>query len=200
MAVVNFPGPLVAKTIYTHQSFTHVNHLNLNGARGQGVGGAPADYELINKDASTQTFNAWALLYQAKMVPLMSASPLSQIARIELWEYPEDSESGTFLTQFFPTTTAGDGTSAVDPSIAGQATISFRTEEGGIAKWVGMEMSFATQVVNDQFPFSDSRVTDMATFLTANTSPVLGKDTSPLIGAIAFYTTQNKKLFKARYR
>lgn len=197
---LNFAGPLVAKTYYSHQGITHVNNLSLNGDRGQGIGNAPADYDLVCRDLSVTTFNAWALLYQARMVTMMSATPLSQINRIELWEYPEASESGFFLTQFIPTTTAGDGLSSADPSLASQATITFRTQEGGIAKWVGMEMSFASQVINDPFPFADANVTAMANFLTAPTSPVLGKDTSPLTGAINFLTTQNNKLFKRRYR
>lgn len=199
MTAINFKGPLVQKMYYTIQSLTHRNELSLAGARGQAIGAPPTDIVLDQRDGGTMTFNAWCLLYVAQVIRWLNSAS-GAVNRIELWEYPEGSDDGHFVTVFTPAGVTGVGLAPAAINLAQQSTISFRTQEGGNAKWQLMETSVGGLATLDPYPFGTVVVTDMSNFLISPDSPVLGRDTSPLITGTNWGTTQNSKVFQRRFR
>lgn len=199
MTKVNFKGPLVAKTYYSVSGFNHRNELSLMGDRGQTVGSDPTNIVLIQRDLGTMDFSAWATLYVAECVKHL-ATTIAGVSRVELWEYPEDSENGHFVSVFTPAGTTGNGTAGGSFQPAQQSTISFRTLEGGNAKWQFMETNIGGLQGLDPYPFATAVITAMAAFLVSPNSPVVGRDTSYLITGTNWGTTQNSKVFKKRFR
>jgi hypothetical protein len=200
MTAVNFKGPLVAKTIYSVSGFQHKNELSLMGDRGQLAGSDPTNIVLEQRDGGTIDFSAWATLYVAEVVKHLGTPPVGGVSRVELWEYPEGSENGHFVSVFVPAGTTGNGTAGGSYQPAQQSTISFRTMEGGNAKWQLMETNIGTLAGLDPYPFATSQITAMANFLVSPNSPVVGRDTSFLITGTNWGTTQNSKVFKKRFR
>jgi len=196
---VNYKGPLVAKTYYTVSALQHRNELSLNGLRGQAVGSVPNDIGLIQKSLGPISFYEWAVNYTAQVIRWLSAVSGS-LNRIELWEYPEASDDGFYISTFTPAGVTGVGLAPLAPNLAQQSTISFRTREGGVAKWQLMETSVGGLATLDPYPFGTVVATDMAAFLVSADSPVLGRDTPPLVTGTNWGTTQNSKLFQHRYR
>jgi hypothetical protein len=193
----NYPGPYEVRLNYTVSAssvvLSHQQRLNVR------ISGTPTPGEIfpnidaLRRDdtpvALDEEVDDWVALLQ----PLFSN--LTTFVNAELWKY----EALSFESSFVGVYTIGLAGTSGTAQPAGQAIMTFRTNEGGIMKISLMECNIAP-AVSVTYPNLSVAGKALADAVQFGTSPWLARDTSYPFAFIALHPGQNEVLFKKRFR
>lgn len=171
---------LFGSNLHTHKQTLPVNPLT--------VYAAGANPEFHTNGGDPIGFQAAIDAYAAELVGFFSTGTTLLLA--EYWQKPTENDDPLFIKSVVPSPAVGTGGSAVS---AGQVTISFRSELGGIFKFTLMESEVAATAL-DTYPFSAGDAADMAAYLTGDDGWVWARDGGVLISAIKLVGKTNDKL------
>lgn len=192
---LNYPGPYQLKLYYTVNTFQHVLNLNLNVV-GTPTPGTPfTAINVVTPDASNPLLSTVAANLSGWLEPIFSAAT-STFDTAELWRIAANSFDGTFISSMTIGTPGIHGSPAVG---GGEVIFVFRTQEGGTMR---VHLEEPITIAGPTIPYASMgpAYKAIADFILAQSSPFLGRDTSPPISAIAYYPGQNERVFKARNR
>lgn len=197
----NFPGPYEVRLIYTTNFttgalITHTQRLNCIVDGDPAPGTAFADIDVLRRDGSPFALDSEVDDWVAAMQPFYSNGAGNTIDYAELWKYAPASFDGEFVSTY-PIAVAGTSAAVINP--AGQAIVTFRTQNGGI-----MKLSFMESVIGvgpkDTLPFANAALDALTDSVVAGTFPWVARDDSYPFACIALYPGANEALFKKRYR
>lgn len=135
--------------------------------------------------------------YVALLVNVMN-DDAATINRAELWRYgAEPSVDATFIAAY---EIALPGEIAAAWFVAGQYTHTFRTAGGGIMRLQIMETPTSDTFSQIEPPYVAGFNADVASYLTSNAHPWVGRDNTKPIASIRVSYSQNEKLFRKRFR
>jgi len=117
-------------------------------------------------------------------------SPATAFLLAEYWQKPTESDDPLFIRSVVPDPAVGTGATAQS---AGQATLSFRSEYGGIYKFTMMESEVAVTTV-DLYPFPAGDAETLRLYLTGDLGWVRARDGGALISAIKLVGKTNDVL------
>lgn len=195
---INYDGLYECRFYYdtTPTSFTTMTHrftLDVKIVLEPFPGGDPAEITLEGKDGTPIQFTAWVADVAALWATIYPAT--ATLSRCELWRIPEGTFDGTFVN-VVEIGQAGESLSA--SQVARQLTLTFRSREGGNARWQLMESIF-TGNASVSPPYVSPGDT-LAAFILAADSPVVARDNTPLIANIKLSVSENERLWRKRYR
>lgn len=158
------------------------------------VGGEFSDFELRQKNGLFISLESYIILLSDVLGDVYNTT--SEFGAVELWNYPATSTDATF----YSVRTLGlAGTQAGNAQPAQQATMTFRSQNGGIARLQMMEAWFAGNAF-EYAPFANPLWSILADFLVAPESPVVARDDGYLVAPLKLSHGQNEKLWRKRYR
>lgn len=201
---VNFPGPYGVRLFYTVDvglplDLSHVMEWNVDFNVPPPPRSLFSDLFPKRRSGQDDTFpldNHCDSQWAAVLANLYNINTVFN--RFELWRYTPGTSLATFISSFTPVLSTG-GVSASAGIPAGQALITFRTEEGGVAKMSLMESILAPSSPS-AFPTANADVNALTDLWTRTNSVWLGRDTSYIASAIRLLPGQNEALFKRHYR
>jgi len=152
-----------------------------------------SDIACLGRDGTPIILDDWADDLTAAWIDCYPAT--ASLGRFELWKFDEGSLNGLYISTY---EVGENGTNVAGSYAASQATWTFRSLNGGVARFQLMESSFGGDAKSSP-PYGtiDGAV---ATLLTAETSPMLARDNSYVFANIHFSQGQNEKLWRKRYR
>lgn len=120
----------------------------------------------------------------------------TEFSRVELWEIPEGTYNGTFLSVH----ELGDvGVNPAATVTAQQTTFTFRTRGGGNGRLQLMEAVF-TGNSRQSPPFASAAANNISNHMVSTSCPFVGRDNTRFIARIAQSDGQNEKLWRKRFR
>lgn len=195
---VGYPGPWQMRFNYvTATSFgnrQHVLRMNMDVDTPPDAGSDFNQYDLISRAGLYYNAETWADAFAAAMADIYYTG--STIVDAELWKFESGTNNGAYQSSY---TLSVAGTSASPSNANGQAVMSARCQDGGIAYLHFME-SIAT--AGPKYTYATAGVTVQAIWdlITANNSPMLGRDGSYAFSPLYYLPGQNEHWFKESYR
>ena len=195
----NLPGPWELRIFYDttpsgQPQFNHEMRLNIV------IDGTPSPgqdfdtYDYVAKDSSVFDIETWMLAF-VDLLKVVYPSAAS-FNTCELWKY----NTGTTDASFYSSTSIGVvGTAGGNSASAGQAVLTFRSQNGGHAR-INLMESVKTIGVTLSIPSGDTAIDNIAAAVIADDSPVIARDNGYLFNALNYHPGQSEALFKARYR
>lgn len=202
---INYPGPFEVRIKYTSLPalspvLQHIQRLNIDFVGTIPQGDVFANYDINDKNGATTVDLATVVEdYLTKFCALHAAT--MDIDSVELWKYPTfQSFDSVFWSSYVPTANAGTGAGSNQAS--SQNIITFRTQEGGIMKFVSMEdrvapglpLAYASMAAETKALVDFILDGDGATY----SAPFLGRDTSYPFATIKQFPGQNEAVWKKR--
>ncbi len=193
--VQNFPGPYAVEYKYVVDGFTHKQLLNCR-IDGDPAPGTPvslinvlkADDTLVNVDLA---INAWTDLVRELFQNTVD------FGEYIIWKYTPLTTERQFIS-------AGDlnksGAGSANYTPAKQDTLTFRTAEGGILKFIFLEASGTGDDIVPLSSLSGGSVADIRDYVLGTDNWILARDTSYPIAGISWAETQNERVYKKRFR
>lgn len=191
----NYTGPYAIEFEYIVEDQSHKQLISCD-TQGTPVAGCdPSTVTLETKDTVGVDMQTAVQAYIDEVVGFYD-SGVSFIG-YTLWKYTALSEVRTFITS----DTLGDvGLSGGPSRLAGQTTLSFRTQEGGIFKLVYLETIFTDDNQISLGGWGNANAIAIVAMVTATNTWFLAKDTSYPISALRASFGENERVFKKRYR
>jgi hypothetical protein len=189
----NYPGPYELRIKYdTQQTFgKHVQRLNIELASDPEPGPVTFSELTVLKNTGQAALDVAVENYLAEFRGHFNTA--TDIGPIELWKYTPGTFDSDFVTVYEPTIVAGtDGGAVV---IAGQAIVTFYTEEGGVLKLNFMESVYSPGP-DQSFPTNIGDINNLADWVAGPDGFLLGRDTSRVLARKGFFPGQNEKLWK----
>lgn len=180
-----FPG--FVKLFYTSNAHTHVQVIPVQVY--SGVGGA---WFLSEKASSVG--RTWVTSITDYVTAFRSAIPNGATVNFaELWTMADATADPIFResTNFALAGTGGAGAAIANS----QVTIAYRSQNGGLYKWVSVENNIVVNTIY-QPPFTATQLVTLHTYLIGNTSCVSARDGGFLIAALRAISKTNDKLRK----
>lgn len=198
---LNFPGPYSIRLFYTttptgFQPATHKLELNCDVVGTPEVGGDFADIQLSLRGGGTQAANVAILAFVTLIKPLFSTTTDFTIA--EMWKYEPNSFDATFIAAL-PIAEVGTGGAPTAAMAASQVICTFRSAEGGIAKFALMESQIAP-ALRLSYPTGNTTINAVMAYVAGPTTWVLARDTSYVRVPLNCLPGQSEALFKKRFR
>lgn len=193
--MANFSGPYQIRIFYTTLGRAHVARLNCDTVGTPAIGETFDNITLVTKD----TVGVAADVAVDALIDVIDGrfnTGEATFGRAELWKYEALSENADFVASY---TIGATGNSANGCVPASELIMTFRTQEGGIMKFVLEETSAAAGAAQD-YPPNDSGDQDIMDYITADDTWVLAKDTSYPVVPLRFLPGQNERAFKKLYR
>lgn len=191
---VNFAGPYQLRLRYGVNGDDHTVKFNVD------VDGQPTSYvawntiNLIAKDTTLLDLPTWSAAFRNAIGAMLPTS--WETGTFELYRIAPNSNDATFISSDSTIFTGQRAITAIPDS---QTTLTFRTQEGGIAKVV--MLGVATDITSrGSLANPPSHYADIVTMMTESNSPILGRDTSPIVTSMNWLLTQNERLYKKLYR
>lgn len=193
--VANFPGPYEIELSYTTEGHVHVLRINVDVVGLVSPGDLASTITLNTKDSLGVGLPAFITTFVMALQPLFSNTGTT-FDSYTFWKYAPLSYEKTFITS---DAISLNGTAASANTARHQLTFTTRTAEGGIHRLVLLE---ATANFNTQSNYLTAGPNYQALWdvMTANQSPVLGRDTSYLISPLRVSGGQNERLFRRDFR
>jgi hypothetical protein len=197
----NFPGPYSLRFFYTttptgFQPYTHKLELNCDVV-GDPVSGDPfGDIELQRRGGTIINAQTAAIAFINLLQPHFSNN--TDFTLVELWNYEEESFDARFVSAFSPAL-VGTGPAPSAATAAIQTILTFRSTEGGIAKFALMEGGLAPGP-RQSFPTANVPINNLMTYVASPTTWVLARDTSHVVVPLNCLPGQNEAMFKRRFR
>lgn len=201
----NFDGIWELRGIYdtTPTGFPLMRHRLTVDVNVIGIPAVGTDFTSIEVDTPDET----ALLSLSEISDSIGAlwqacyPAAAHLSQFELWKIPEGTTDAVFISQY---DVGLVGTNATASKPAGQATFTFRSLEGGVARFQLMESSF-TGDTKESRPYAAAAATNIADYITTgdNTPPLRyfkARDNSAIFANVHFTQGQNEKLYRKRYR
>lgn len=184
---INSLAPGYVKLFYTSNGHTHVQVVPVQVY--QAVGGA---WFLSMKGDSIG--NDWVTVFTAYVTAFRAAIPNGATVNFaELWTMDSPTADPIFRAS---TNIALAGLGGATAAIANsQVTIAYRSENGGLYKWVSVENNIAVNTII-QPPFTATQLASLHTYLIGATSCVSARDGGFLIAALRAISKTNDKLRK----
>lgn len=153
------------------------------------------DIVIARKDSGSYALDTWlTTIFFPELQPLYHTT--TDFIRAELW-YAEES---TFDFTFIAVMSLGlNGTSSTAVVPAQQATMTYRSAQGGIGRIQLMEPSLAGDNIVS-FPTPTGLVNDFMEIIVGDDTPILARDNSVPVAANRYGLGQNEKLVTKRYR
>lgn len=149
---------------------------------------------VLDRNGDESTLAAFVELYITRLKPLYRTDV--EFSAVELWQYPLTGTNGTWIS-VYAIGEAGSSASATNP--AGQMTMTLRSQGGGIMRIQLMETVF-TQNNQETFPFANSSVQNLATFLLGTGSVARARDDTYPVAPLRVSFGQNEATWRKRYR
>jgi hypothetical protein len=159
------------------------------------VGSDTTTLQAQTRDNNAVNLAAYLSAYSLFVRPLFSTSV--QFSSWELWRY--DNEPSLRSTYIGVVGSPFTGSSSNSPVPAAQATFTFRTLGGGIARLQFMEHVIPASS-SDFLPSSNPAVNALVNFAAANDTAIVGRDDWPLYVPYKESYGQNEALFRRRFR
>lgn len=191
--VLNFPGPYQLRTEYTVNGVEHKMAFNLKVDGTPAVGSTFADISVIAKDTTLKNLDTVATELQDHVRALFHN--LTDFAGWELWKYEPLSFDATFVSG---RATAFSGTKT-STSESQQMIYTFRTQEGGILKFITMEQQLNR---NNQLRYPDLTADEklLVDYFLATDAWIVARDTSYPVLFLKASGGQNEKIWRIRNR
>lgn len=195
----NYPGPYELRFIYQtaisgFPTLTHQLRLSFE-AQDEGDPGDPiSEWTMKRRGGGVVDAETWATDFATILKTLLDTN--ADILTVELWKY----DTGTFNAAFQtvePLNIAGTAGGSGNPD--GQQIITFRSQNGGIAK-VDVRRGVVTKGASQAFPTGSTPVNNLAAIIAEPTSPIKARDNGYLFAALRYLPGENEKLFKNRAR
>jgi hypothetical protein len=198
---LNFPGPYALRFFYItvptgFAPYTHKLELNCSVEGDPVAGTAMADINLNQRGAGTVNAVTAINAFIALLQPHFSTS--TDFTLVELWNYVEGTYDASFISAFSPAL-VGTGGAPSAASAAIQTILTFRSLEGGIAKFGLMEGGLAPGQ-RQSFPTANAAINSLAAYVCSPTTWVLARDTSAPVVPLNCLPGQNEAMFKRRFR
>ena len=192
---INYPGPYsLSFTTTTSDGYVHKTSLNFDSPTPLSVGD---DYATIN--AITRA-GGNRLLSTAvdELLDRIGSQYYTGVtfSGIEVWKHVPLSFEKTFITS---TTGSVAGLSGATTTKASQATLTFRTQEGGLMKFIMLE---TIQPYNSQRPYTNLAADEklIVDHFTSSSNVWLARDTSYPVSFIRMSYGQNESVWRKRFR
>lgn len=194
----NFDGVWELRLYYTtlpvgFVAMEHVMTLDVAAQASPPVGTSFDQIQLSTRGAGDTDLETFTNALVAGLLPFYTST--SEFSRAELWQIPEGTYAGTFVSSL---EIAEAGTNVGQTQVAQQNTFTFRSIDGGHARLQLMESAVSGNT-RQVAPYSGITAT-LATFLTGLGTAMLARDNSYVFANIAFTSGQNERLFKKRFR
>lgn len=198
---LNFPGPYQLRLFYTTASASfaalqHVAQYNIALTTDPSPGAAFSTITAVTGTGGPIVLSTLVDNWVALLRPIFSNSANNTIDYCELWKFTPGTNQSEFVSTY---AIALAGQSASPMLASGMVIQTYRTIEGGIAKFYFME-SVLTATTRDAPPFAPADMDAIRDFIATTPRPFLGADTSYPFAAIAQFPGQNEALFKKRFR
>jgi len=193
----NYPGPFELDFVLRVDGLTHRVRLNVIALNNPVVGTPMTQIQLLMRSGNPTSAAAFISEFWGWLRALYS--PSSVLNNVILWRYASNSFQKTFISETPVTPNAGSG--AATYAAAGQATFTFRSGLGGIAKVVVIE--HAGNLSNDQFAYSTTSSAPaqrLMQFLVSANSCAIARDNAFLVTGIRVSYGQNEAIWRRRFR
>lgn len=189
----NFPGPYELRIQYDTQLTygRHIQRLNIDLTADPEPGPTTFAELTVVKNVGNTPLNTAVEAYLTLFRQMFNTAV--DIGPITLWKYTPLTYESTFVTVYEPVIVSGTSGSATQQ--AGQAIITFYTEEGGILKLNFMESTHA-HAADQAFPTNVSVVNNIADFVTGDDGFFIGRDTSRVLARKGWFPGINEALWK----
>jgi len=194
----NFDGIYELRGYYSTvpAGFTSMEHrftLDVNITRVVDPGESFADINATTRIGGSVALTDWSDDLTAAWQSCYPAT--ASLGRFELWRFEEGSLNGLYISTY---EVGENGENVAGSYAASQATWTFRSIGGGVARLQFMESSFGGDAKSSPpYGLIDGAV---ASLLIADGSPVLARDNTPIFANIHFSQGQNEKLWRKRFR
>ena len=198
--VLNFPGPYELRLSYSTGIatvfLTHTARYNVDLTAAPNPGDLFSAINVKTRGGvSTPALDVVVEAWLALLAPRHNV--LSTFGVVELWSFDPLSFDSTFISAYSPIVVLG--TEVANATVAGMETYTFRTQEGGILRLVGIETTVGTNA-RIPYPTAIGSVDAIFDFVKSDVNWILGRDTSYPFAALNFLGGQNEKTFRQRFR
>lgn len=195
---VGYPGPWQMRINYTVVTAVgtrqHVLRMNMDVDTPPDAGSDFDQYDLISRAGLFYNAETWADAFAAVMAAIYKTT--STLVNAELWKFESGTNNGAFQSAYDLSVA---GTSASDIFLNGQGVLSTRCQDGGIAYLHFME-SIAVAASRYTYASAGTAIKDIWDLITANSSPLIGRDASYAFSPLFWMPGQNEHWFKETYR
>jgi hypothetical protein len=198
---LNFPGPMGIRFFYTtqpsgFQPMTHKLELNVYPVGDYTTGYDFAEMQFRTRADGVINAQTACNAFIDLVKPMFPTS--ADFTIVEAWLYQEESFEAHFVSAYSPAQ-PGTGGAATAAQAGGQAIFTFRTMEGGIAKFSLMESTHAPGT-RQAYPTPFTPVNALMAYVASPTTWIWGRDTSPVGYPLNFLPGQSEAVFKKRFR
>jgi len=184
---VNSLSPAFMKLFYTGNGRGHVATIPITFSGGFTPGVLPS---LLAKNGTAVAGDVAADGFAAIFTPFLNTG--DEVSRVEYFSWPSPADDVIFI---YAVDVAAAGESALAALEDSMLTMSFRTNLGGVLKFVILDAALSAVNVREIPPFTPgSRAIDAATAITDAFSCWKGRDGGYAIAGIALTTKTNDKL------
>lgn len=193
---LNFPGPWQVRLFYTVKTRVHEARYNVDIAVEADPGDPFSDFVPRERDGDTVTNLATHVDNWVTAIKPMLNSGDGTIDRAELWKIVPDTFDGIYHSTY---NIGVAGTSAIATQDAAQTVFTFRTQEGGIARFdfIDSILDQGPSVAYASLSTTPKAIVDL--ILSAN-NIWLARDTSYPISFLFMHPGQSERWFKKIYR
>lgn len=191
----NFAGPYSIEITYIVDLIEHKHSVNCDVQGTPSAGDAPATITLETKDAVGIGMQTAVNDYVTDIAGFYNTSV--DFIGYTLWKHTPLTDIKTFISA---DSLAISGTSGSATRVAGQLTMSYRTQEGGIMKLVFLETIFTDDNQISLSGWTNSNAVSIGATLLGVGGWVLARDTSYPIASLRASFGENERVFKKRYR
>jgi len=194
----NYPGPWELRINYlvdlVSKTRAHQLRMSVDVDTPPDPGSDFGDYDLKSRQGLFYDAESWTDAFVDKMKAIYKTT--TTITSAELWLYATGTYNAAFQSAY---SIAVAGTSASSIQLWSQQILTFRSQNGGIAKINFMESIFVPAVL-DAYPTSLTAINDIFDLVSSLSSPVIARDGGYLFAPLNYLSGQNEHLFKLDYR
>jgi hypothetical protein len=187
---VNSLSPMFAILTYSGNSGIHKQTIPLIPSTTPVPGTEP---ELDQKSGSLYPAGDFVTDYMAVMRPFFHTGV--EFQTVDFWSKPTPTSDPIWI---YTVPIGLAGTSGTNQITASQTTITFRSNAGGIYRWVGLDTNIALNTLNP-YPFGSPTQSALAAYIVSNGSCIHARDNAPLVVPIRLLTKTNDALRKRFY-
>lgn len=196
--MTNFPGPYELRFRYITTASavvrTHEHRMSVHIVNDLTPGLAFSDYDVALRNTTNLDLQVMTDAYFDLLQELFNTT--TDFPAVELWRYP----TASFDAQFWAVYALGGvGASASASQLDGQALISFRSANGGIA-FLEMMESIAVPGITQFFPTASAPVNALAAYAAGVATPFKARDNGYLIAPLHYLPGINERLTRDRLR